>query len=316
METKKHIDYNPLFTQRLLCIFCLLISTIGLKAQTDIDNYINSYRSSGLFKSEVENSLLENYKLKTLINDLEPFYADTTLSIRRKAYYLSFKKARMEKEANQSLAVVIFTQGLTDKHGSIINQNLAYLKQFSLNSYSKKAKQNIAAVLSLKKYQSFSDIYLIAGFIDSGYENMNRLYLNPDVPKKVKWKLQLALARMGKQEALEQCLQQTNAIDIDNQFVTHIVPDLLYTRQHQAINSVISILNSDEKNCSSPNAESSAPMVCGYRIMELLADVIEAYPFKTDASGMLICNSYPDALETVRIWFNSTKEYQIYRDNF
>jgi hypothetical protein len=50
--------------------------------------------------------------------------------------------------------------------------------------------------------------------------------------------------------------------------------------------------------------------------MELLAPVIEGFPYETDATGTLVVDDYVKALSVVREWFNQNPDYQIKNDSF
>ncbi len=98
--------------------------------------------------------------------------------------------------------------------------------------------------------------------------------------------------------------------------VYEIFPDLVYTRSQEAITYLVEALNSDAKNCESANAESEEKIPCAYRVMEMLAPVIENYPLKLSESDDIETTDYPGALQKVRDWFKVNKGFKILKDRY
>jgi hypothetical protein len=78
---------------------------------------------------------------------------------------------------------------------------------------------------------------------------------------------------------------------------------------------LVTVLNSDEKLCSSSNPGSDVSILCGYRVMEYLAPVVKGYPLKQLPSGDIDTNDYHKALLSARSWF-AKKKYEILKDTF
>jgi hypothetical protein len=84
-----------------------------------------------------------------------------------------------------------------------------------------------------------------------------------------------------------------------------------------AYDYLITVLNDDTKNCMSPNPNSGAQIVCGYRVMEFLAPVIANFPLKTyEGINQIKTDNYQAALETARAWFKENPDYKIKDDTF
>ncbi|MDA3891172.1 MAG: hypothetical protein PF517_05855 [Salinivirgaceae bacterium] len=297
-------------------LILVILSSLTATAQTDLGTYMNTYRVKGESSIGTEQKILSETNLRKLIKQLEPFYVDSLITVRRKAYYLTYKKAIIEPDKNQLPAINKMVSACSDKNSSIINQNMDYLKQFPIEAFNSKAKDEIKKLLILPKYLQFSDIYLIAAFLQIGREPIYKLLLSDNTPQKFKWKLQLALARLGDPKTIGDVMKNAHTLTTDDKVVAYLVPDLIYTRQKPAIDYCIAIINEKESNCSSPNAESSAKMVCGYRVMELIAPVIVDFPLVTDASGTVVTNSYPQALEQTRKWFEENPGFEINTTTF
>jgi len=277
---------------------------------------METYRANNISNVTLERELIAAISITTLQNELSPYYSDSLLPVRKKAYSLTYRKAKTEPVENQKTAINRLIVGCSDENSNIINRNLEYLKQFPQTAFDSLAKASIKKLLTNPKYESFKDIFLLAGFLNIGHETIYRLSINPDTPQRLKWDLQLALARMGEPKALEIIMATVNQMDINDQVIIYLIPGLIYTRQKEAIDYCIEIIFDNEKNCSSPNAESSSKIICGYRVMELVAPVIENFPFNTDASGTLVTNDYVTALKQVRDWLKANPDYNIKVNQF
>jgi hypothetical protein len=116
---------------------------------------------------------------------------------------------------------------------------------------------------------------------------------------------------MGDKEQTEWCVQMVKKAPVNSGLVENVLPDLVYTRQKEAIDYCVELLFSDEKLCAAPNPELSERIPCAYRIIELLAPVIENFPVKVNPSIGLESDDYPKTLQTVREWLKEHKEYKI-----
>ncbi|HNP07664.1 MAG TPA: hypothetical protein PKN99_08545, partial [Cyclobacteriaceae bacterium] len=130
-----------------------------------------------------------------------------------------------------------------------------------------------------------------------------------------RWAALLALARMGDQEATQSVMRRAQRLPVNDDVVYEVFPDLVYTRQRSAIDYLIVELKRDEKKCFTADAEDETPITCAYRIMEMLAPVIDKYPLELDASGDIKTKDYKKSLVTVRAWFERNKDYGIVQEN-
>lgn len=105
-------------------------------------------------------------------------------------------------------------------------------------------------------------------------------------------------------------------LPVNDDVVYQVFPDLIYTRQQEAIAYLVTALDSDATDCLSADAERQTPISCGYRIMEQLAAIIEGYPLILGESGDIITGDYPAALNIVRKWFQINQTYSIRNDRF
>jgi hypothetical protein len=284
-------------------------------AAGEVYNYFAQYRQAMTTDYAREAQLLSGYNLEKLLEELSPFFSDSLPAVRQKAYYLTYKKAQ-RPSVNRAVAVERLVNGLNDAAGGTVGQLLGYLREFSPVDFNTVAQAIILARLRNTKIPHYGDLARLAGYLGIGEDVLYGHYLAPELPVKDKWNIALALARMGKAEELEYCMKKIKSLPTNNDLVNYALPDLIYTRQKQAIDYGVQLLYNDEKECDSPNPDLSESFPCGYRIMELLAPVIAGFPVKTDITGQLETDDYAGALQTVRKWLADNTGYTIKKDSY
>lgn len=148
-------------------------------------------------------------------------------------------------------------------------------------------------------------------------EEIRPLSSSANTNKRDRWAALLSLARMGDAVSVQALMQRVQKLPVNDDVVYEVFPDLAYTRQPEAINYMITVLKSDEKNCLSADAENETAIPCAYRVMEQLAPVIDGYPLQLDASGDVKTKDYVKALTSVRKWIGGKgSSYKIRRDTF
>lgn len=193
-----------------------------------------------------------------------------------------------------------------------------------------KSKSSTIAALAVKALMAYprgifnsSDFDSISTLITANASNYKDLvelagYLNRDrfIPpiravfpntrnftKPEQWATYKTLARLGDKDALDYCLKRISALPVNDQVVDVLYPDLIYLHRKEAIDLIIKELFTDKPLCTSTNPNSDGKILCGYRIMELLAPVIVDFPVKLLPSGDLDCKDYRKTLKRVRGWF-------------
>jgi hypothetical protein len=159
--------------------------------------------------------------------------------------------------------------------------------------------------------------FKVAGFLElSDLIPIIRPWSQPGNATSIRWASILALSRMGDTSATVDMMRRIRSRPVNDDMVYELLPDILYTRQREPVHYAVDQLYSDEKNCMSADAETEVPVLCGYRIMELLAPVIAAYPLQLSAYGDLDVDDYEKALKNVREWFSENQAYTILKDNY
>lgn len=277
----------------------------------EITNYLNEFKYSGISNFNKELSILENNSLDELEKNLTVFFNDSVSAVRSKSYYLIYKKGIVVPDEKKENAVSILIKGCSDKNGGIVGNLLSYLMDFPNNSFNENSKQEVSNLLNQKKIFHYKKLAKLAGKINTGAEKLNKTFLDPKTSKEDKWISALSLSRQGSNKHTEFCLNLIKDTPIDNNSVAYLIPELIYTRQKQSVDYCIQIIYSDKKVCSSANPDKPEKILCGYRIMELIAPIIVNFPFKTNALGSLITDEYEKALEITREWLTNNPNYQI-----
>jgi len=86
--------------------------------------------------------------------------------------------------------------------------------------------------LNQKKIYHYKKLAKLAGKINTGTERLNKTFLDPNTSKKIKWISALALARQGSIKHVNFCLNLIKDTPINNNSVSYLIPDLIYTRKN------------------------------------------------------------------------------------
>jgi hypothetical protein len=276
----------------------------------DIVIYFETLRQSKPADYHKEKAILETYTVEQLTESLLPFYTDSLVSIRQKAYYLTYKKG-LQTVNGKTIAVRSLLKGCTDPNGGVIGQTLRYLQEFAPEDFDQACRALIAGKIPNTRMPHYKELAMLAGYIHTGRDALFQVSLEQDLPDRYRWYVSLALARMGDADKTAWCVNRVKKQPVNNDIVSYALPDLIYTRQKEAIDYCVALINSDDKLCYSQNPDISEKMICGYQIMALLAKLIVDIPVSLDESGDIVGTDYQKILQTVRDWFATNANYQI-----
>ncbi len=256
-----------------------------------------------------------------MLPELQKYENDTTVKVRSFIYRLTDRIGK--KNTNVPLRKDIVYRLVTackDNDAGIRARAASALKWYKQEEFTEQSKNQLAAYLSSGP-AIYKNIVRIIGWLEM-YNQISpiRNLLNNDTlltDDKDRWQLHLSLARMGNQEAADYCTNLVRNKGVNDRIIHHMFRDLVYTRQSQAIDYMVEVLQSEDQNCMAPNPDLKGNIVCGYRVMELLAPIIEDFPLKM-ARGIpqIQTNDYEQALETSRMWFRENPEYNIKTDRY
>jgi hypothetical protein len=249
---------------------------------------------------------------------LTPYLKDTVTLIRAKAAGASYtigvnsRVSTVRTKAVQQL-INAARDPNTGNGGSALN----FLTQFKKNDFTKASKDSL--VNFIKRRPAHLDVAVkLAGFLELN-QTTNDLYAisqDANLGRKERWSAMLALARMNDELAAQEVMSRVKRMPVGDAVVYQIFPDLAYTRRKEAIAFLLETLNSDAKNCESADAERANRIPCAYRVMEMLAPVIENYPLKLSEGGDIETTDYPAALQSVRNWLQEHPDFKISKDTY
>lgn len=297
-------------------ILFLLISFVGNAQQKAIDTYFSQVR-----QGKSPNIPAEVYKpenAKGTLTALSVYSKDTLAIVRSKAALITRAVGtRSAVSAIRQQSVTQLLQAANDKSTGIVGSALNYLTEFKKTDFTKVHRDSLIALF--RRNPPYIDVLAkLIGFLEIK-ELQNELFAmsqQTSLGRKERWSAILALARMNDERAVNDMMNRVKRMPVTDGVVYEVFPDMVYTRRPEAIAYLVEALNSDAKNCNSADAEREARIPCAYRVMEMLAPVIEGYPLKLDESGDVDVKDYTAALQLTRDWFTKNKNYKIVTTTF
>jgi hypothetical protein len=310
---------NHLYQLTLTVIGIVLLTSTGSLAQPaakDLDTYMKSLRQNSA--APVPQSVFADSKNeKKIYKILQPYFNDTLALVRSRAYGVAKLLGQKSNDLSFRKGVVHdLVLAIRDKDSGISGIASESLSNFTKVDFSEVDRDSIGRLIR-PSTPHLPQVIKLAGYLDlQKFQPDIYQIVNSKSPFQNKWAARLALARMGDNQALTYFRNKLPKAPINDDFVYEIVPDLVYTRQKEIFVFLESIIHSQEKNCQSPNPDSSQKIECGHRVMEALAPAIENFPFTVDATGTLITDDYAAALVKVREWLRQNPDYKIKSDSF
>lgn len=297
----------------ILFLFPFVCIQISWAQKKSLVNDAVKQISKGQLSSKSIDKVVRNIS-ETGIDNIVLFANDSILENKTSAYVLlSLVSRGTLDEQIKKKCLDVFIAGLGDKESAIAARCAENITEYNKEIFSEDQKQtiyNLALGLRVKK----PEIVKYIGYI-GGEKSVRalRLVLQTDslLTNIEKWNLHLALARCGESEELDYCLNKVKSIPVNDDVVYEILPDLAYTGQRKAVDYLIDIMFSNEKNCNSANVEIDQKILCGYRVMEFLACIIVDFPVKFDDSGELATDDYVASLIKCREWISENKDSYI-----
>lgn len=275
-----------------------------------VQNSHNNIDESVLFKPGNEAIVLD---------EMEAWLTDTLRDVRQQAIsYTGIVGLKTTEAAIKQNAVQLLVQSINNKDEALDKSAIRYLTRFTRRDFTKDVCDSIRATLH-RSPSSFSTLVRLVGFLDlkDQITYLDSVYSSVTLPNSTRWNIKLSLARMGDSNSVEYCLRLAKKAPVDDNFIYHALPDLIYTRQKAVYDYLLETLYSDETNCNSPNPYYSAKISCGYGVMEALAPVVSNFPFKTNSSGEIVTDNYEKALNETRKWFQEHKaDYELKMDTY
>ncbi|MFP4046195.1 MAG: hypothetical protein ACLFT4_00365 [Bacteroidales bacterium] len=296
--------------------FAMYLSSKGQEViKSELDDYMHRVATEA-GGSKTPEILMKNEHPEEMLNFLIDYTEDSSASVRKESYYIMHKIAKNYPEITKPVLVNL-VKGIDDEESFMAGVIVRYLRHYKKSDFPTEAKDTLSAMLERETY-NYKNVVKIAGFVEpNNAERILKNKIRHETYPNASFKLVMyfALCRMGDEEGLSFCINLLEQAPVNDKFIYNVAPDFIYTRQKSIIDYFIEIVNSDEKNCTSPNPELDREISCGYRVLELLAPVIKDFPLKVDSFGELKTDNYREALKTARAWFAEHKDDYLLKKN-
>jgi HEAT repeat protein len=300
----------------ILVFFCITITTIAFAQQKVLDTYFKQVKA-GKYPA-IPQDVLKSENAKAVLSALPEYLKDTTTLIRSRAYAITRSiGTKSSDNAIRQQAVQYLIEGMKDKHVGNAGSAINYVTSFRQTDFTTLHKDSLRNIFE-RKPTHLDVLVRLMGFLEmkDKRDAIYALSQQSNLGRKERWSATLALARIGDAVAIEDIMKRVQRMPVADAVVYEVFPDLVYTRTTQAINYLVEALNSNAKNCAAADAEREAKIPCAYRVMEMLAPVLEGYPLAVDESGDVVAGDYPAALATVREWCRAQKEFVIKKSEY
>ena len=183
---------------------------------------------------------------------------------------------------------------------------ISALKSYDQDEFNDEARSELGMLID-DRSRHLDDLIMVAGWLGlieeiEAYENSKERH-----PQKIYQRLQIAKLRAGNLAKLDNFLKNVKKVPINDDFNYTIAPLVVYTRQKKAIDYVLEVIMMRNSACSPADAESYGRIDCAYRLVEMIAPVIDEFPYELTKSGDIKTSNYESMLEEVRTWIDSNK---------
>lgn len=297
--------------KKLSCISLFILFLIGTKstAQDNVGTTIQSIMENERrqeYRAIDDRALFLPENVARVPELLTPYFQDTLVNIRFRAYRLTHRAGQASDDAVVKQRVVnLLVDAVGDDDSGNSGAVMDMLTAYPAEAFATEARQKLTAYIHLRK-SHLNKLFLLVGYVPASNTAARiRELLDAGAlrAERVRWAAYLALARLGDTAAIDRVMNAAKSQPVNDDFIYGLAPDLVYTRQKEAINYLVEILNSDSPDCASADPDDSRKILCGYRLIEQLAPALKDYPYTLDPSGDLDVDDYREALQVVRRWF-------------
>ena len=298
---------------RIVFLHIIALTIIGhspLYAQDVLKEYFESIQK-GNKKILPKSQYNSWYKDAEIILDLQPYTQQSKVQYDAVKLLTHIAKHHQIKDSRTEAINLLLevAKNAPSKSNSLISSSL---KRHDLNDFDERAKAHLKQLLVLQT-PYLSDYIMLAGFLQMRDELISFKNQAGDLPNSLNQSYNLALVRCGDDQKLNEMMSNVASLAVNDNFVYQVAPLLIYVRQNKAIDYLMKIVLSNEKDCSPASAEASGQIICAYRIIEMLAPVINNFPVSVnDTTGDMEVDDYPKALGVVRDWIGeNTGKYTL-----
>ncbi len=277
------------------------------RAEELVRIYVQKYRNH-ITDGETLRKIME-LPTRQVIDAFVPYTADSLAEVRVIGYNGIYKAGIEAAEGTDRIkAVSLLIQALSDNDHGIAGQAVGYLTEFRKNDFSAESRY-LLSQLAKGHPPYLHKIIRLTGYlgIDELIYNFNQMMNDEKYRSREKMAMQLAMGRMGDSASVNDIMVRVSKMPVNDEVVNNVYPDLAYMRQKQAFDFLFNKIMSDSKDCRSSNPDNEQPIICAFRIMEIVAPYVEGFPVKTDRWGELMITDYDKTLAEVRKWIAQNK---------
>lgn len=294
----------------------LMVLIMPMLSMAQVTEYLDSIRANGKTYMTPD-YLWKTTDVATLDKQLTRYTKDTNALVVEEAYDIMYHAGISSANLSERQMAMEFVAKGLDGDMNVTSRNISHLEGFLPADINDVTQKILETRLDDWESAYYSRVAKLAARLGIGrLQIRNRQFLDKKANVELKWSMHLALARLGEQTDIDFIVRKASAIpyDYSEDLLTMIVPQLIYTRQKPAIDVCVEMLQTDKCKCASANPTVDVKILCGYRIMEMLAPVIQDYPYKVSKAGMIEADDYEEALTIIREWFRSHPDYTIIAD--
>jgi HEAT repeat protein len=297
----------------------ILLFTTLTQAQNltqSIEQQINAAR-------EKENSTVLNWssygeeEKTAAISSLQTYSQDSLLEVRLKAYDLLYQlMLNSNKMDTRQASFQAFLQGLKDEERAVQGFIADRFQSAEAEVYTDEMRNLLVGKLNPRPFY-YEELVLALAHINEQQAIkpiINHLRTqSSEMSQMERWQAHIALARLGEKPALDFIVRKAQELPVNDDMIYDIYPTLAFTRQKAAVDVLVEQVFNEEQNCSSPDPDSNQKITCAYRILEIIAPIIQDFPIPVDeATGDLDTDDYEAALQQAREWLEANQaDYSI-----
>lgn len=278
-----------------------------------LDQYMASVREGGF--EPVPASILHTDDPLAVLKMLDTYEQDSVPRIRSSAYNIARRIGLSSTDRSvRSKAFGQLVAGINDRDGGISGNCSQGLCRYAPSDFNATDKNKLFNYLNIRTAH-LDQVVLLVGYLQmSRAEDVLINLLEQSNRASLKWSIRLALCRRGHDKATQYILSKLSGATVNDDLVYEIVPDLIYTRNKEVFRFLEQLIMSDQANCLSADPDKDDKILCGYRVMEMMAYAVKDFPIETDPYGEADILDYQQALAEVRMWFGEHPQYELLKD--
>lgn len=213
---------------------------------------------------------------------------------------------RASFQNGEEAALLALAEGICTSEPLAVDNTYNYLHRLRRTFYKQRIVDSLYAWRIRLNFRSEEYVKILGfvGDLDLHGEYLKNLKQSAK-SQKLRWNTTLALARLGDQDAINECKKKFKQFSVNSDFVYSVVPDMLYTCQSAIYEFLVEGIMSDAKGCYNANPERDDRIMCAYRLIEQIAPYFDDYPYQLDVANELDVEDYRIALHTVREWLEN-----------